>query len=65
MALASAGIVLLYILRQAFARNSALPPGPAAWPVIGNLLDLKEEGWCAPALFRNWGRQFGEYATLS
>lgn len=40
-------------------RKRPNPPGPPAWPVIGNLLDLpKKESW---KVYLDWGRQYSEY----
>lgn len=51
--------VVLYILKRLVSARSigSRPPGPSAWPVIGNLLDMpKEREW---ETFQKWARRWG------
>ncbi|KAI9571565.1 cytochrome P450 [Boletus coccyginus] len=55
----------LYLITRGLRsrRSTALPPGPAGWPVIGNLFQISSE--------KNWedfaalGRKYGEFSSIS
>jgi hypothetical protein len=39
-------------------KNSAYPPGPPGWPLIGNVLDMPHiRPWL---IFTEWGKKYGE-----
>ncbi|OCH85805.1 cytochrome P450 [Obba rivulosa] len=63
----SIGTVVCAILwRCIFGRNhlKPLPPGPAGWPLIGNLLDMPttEPQW---TVFKRWGETWGNIMSIS
>jgi hypothetical protein len=44
--------------------SSQLPPGPRPWPVVGNLLQLRQGGENLHETFTNWGKQYGPLIYL-
>lgn len=52
-----------YLLHQRSRHKRHLPPGPAGYPIISNLLDWPfEAGWLT---FTSWREKFGQYASDS
>jgi hypothetical protein len=45
-------------------KKSLLPPGPRPWPVVGNLLQLRQGGKNLHETFTNWGKQYGPLIYL-
>lgn len=63
--LALAGVVVLYIWRQALARRTAypLPPGPPGLPWAGNVIGINTSApWIT---YAEWTRTYGRLQTCS
>ncbi len=41
-----------------------MPPGPRPWPIVGNLLQLRQGGGNVHETFMNWGKQYGPLIYL-
>ncbi|KAI0776641.1 cytochrome P450 [Trametes elegans] len=62
---AAAVLLLTLIVRSAIIhrRRAPLPPGPAGWPLIGNVFDLPPDNhW---KTFAKWGEQYGDLMSLT
>jgi hypothetical protein len=60
----SAGAVFTISLARIFynRKTGKYPPGPPAWPVIGNILDIPAEyPW---KVYRKWGQEASESLVL-
>ncbi len=57
--LAITTVILTFLLRRYSARkNLPLPPGPKAWPLIGNLLDMPSHfEWIT---YHKWSKELGK-----
>ncbi|KAH7889032.1 cytochrome P450 [Phlebopus sp. FC_14] len=53
-----AGVGLYLVKRVLLDNKSPLPPGPAGWPIIGNLFDFpSQKPWLT---FASYGKRYGE-----
>lgn len=61
--LLGAGVYIIKrLISSTLRRSSPLPPGPAGWPVIGNLLQIStEKTW---EDFAALGKKYGMYLFL-
>ncbi|PPR01578.1 hypothetical protein CVT24_005869 [Panaeolus cyanescens] len=61
---ASLIIAGLYIIKRWVTRPPApLPPGPKAWPIIGNFLDMpSSQEWLT---FTKWAEKYGDIVSVS
>ncbi|KAG2067385.1 cytochrome P450 [Suillus decipiens] len=49
----------IYLAKQVFTKNPApYPPGPAGWPLIGNISDMPRIKPCLT--FAEWGKKYGD-----
>lgn len=54
---AVSGLLLAYWAFSRTPQRKPFPPGPPAWPLIGNLLDIpKDFGWFK---YKEWSEQYG------
>lgn len=61
----AAVILFVLVLRIAFLRKwkYPMPPGPAGWPIIGNVFDIPlDYQWKA---FARWGERWGTFLPPS
>lgn len=61
LCLASAGV---YLVKQAFSKKNLAPypPGPAGWPLIGNISDIPHiKVWLT---FAEWGKKYGDISHV-
>ena len=50
------GLIVLAVARYLSSPYRMLPPGPPGYPVIGNLLDMREAQWLK---FTGWRKKYG------
>ena len=49
-------LVVLGVVRYFASPYRKLPPGPPGYPIIGNLLDMRDEQWLK---FTGWRKKYG------
>jgi hypothetical protein len=50
------GLIVLAVARYLASPYRKLPPGPPGYPIIGNLLDMREAQWLK---FTSWRKKYG------
>jgi hypothetical protein len=50
------GLVVLVLVRYFTSPYRKLPPGPPGYPIIGNVLDMRDEQWLK---FTGWRKKYG------
>ena len=54
------GLIVLYAARYFASPYRKLPPGPRGYPIIGNLLEMRDGQWLK---FSEWQKIYGQFAT--